>query len=111
MINEKLKILDIGHSKMSLEDAKSQLETTISQSLHEGNTKVIKVITGHGSGKLRKTVREWCDDQEGRFQAVIYGEEYHMFNKIASDMRYECNIKNDPDYYRGNSAITYIWLW
>ena len=34
-----------------------------------------------GSGKLRQIVREWCDDQEGRFKEVIYGEDYDMFNK------------------------------
>ena len=111
MINKKLKTIDIGHSKMSLEDARSLLEITISQALYEGKTKAVKVITGHGSGKLRKAVREWCSEQEGRFQAVIYGEEYNMFNKKASDMRYDCNINNDPDYGRQNSAIMYIWLW
>jgi hypothetical protein len=60
---------------------------------------------------LRSYVREWCKEQEGRFQAVIFGEDYHMFNKEASDMRADGSIKNDPDFGRKNSAITYIWLW
>lgn len=111
MTNNKLKTLDIGHSRKSIEDATILLETTISEALYKDKIKVIKVITGHGSGKLRKIVRQWCNEQEGRFQAVIYGEEYNMFNKRASDMRYECNIKNDSDYGRENSGVTYIWLW
>lgn len=111
MKNRKLKIVDIGHSKFNLETAGSVLETTISQTLYEGNAKVVKVITGHGSGKLRSSIREWCVEQEGRFQAVVFGEDYHMFNKIAVDMRENGGIKQDSDFGRKNSAVTYIWLW
>ena len=111
MKNQKLKVVDIGHSKLNLESAKSLLETTISQTLYEGRTRAIKVVTGHGSGRLRNSVRKWCKEQEGRFQAVIYGEDYHMFNKDAADMRSDCNINHDSDFGRGNSAVTYIWLW
>ena len=111
MKNRKLKVVDIGHSRFDLETAGSILEITISQTLYEGETRVIKVITGHGSGRLRSYVREWCKEQEGRFQAVIFGEDYHMFNKGASDMRADGNIRNDPDFGRKNSATTYIWLW
>ena len=111
MKNRKLKVVDIGHSRFDLETAGSILETTISQTLYEGDTRVIKVITGHGSGILRSYVREWCKEQEGRFQAIIFGEDYHMFNKDASDMRADGSIKSDPDFGRKNSAITYIWLW
>ncbi|MBT6867184.1 MAG: hypothetical protein HOA19_07535, partial [Candidatus Marinimicrobia bacterium] len=53
MNQQKLKIIDIGHSNYSLENALSMLETTVSQSAFEGRIRVIKIITGHGSGKLR----------------------------------------------------------
>ena len=79
-INKKLKIIDIGHSNLSLENSQSILETTISQTAFEGHIRAIKVVTGHGSGKLRESVRTWCKEQEGRFQAVIHGEDYNMFN-------------------------------
>ena len=105
-----IKVLDIGHSNLTLESAQSLLETTVSQALYNEELRVLKVVTGHGSGKLRETIRHWCDEQEGRCQAVINGEDYHMFNIIATDMRSECNIKRDMDFGRNNSAITYIWL-
>ena len=111
MIINKLKILYIGHSGICIEDAKSLLETTISQTSFEGQVRAIKVITGHGTGKLRELIRQWCIDQDGRFQAVIYGEDYNMFNKNASDMRADCNISKDSDFGRNNRAVTYIWLW
>ena len=63
MKQEYLKILDIGHSGNFPDEAMTILETTVSQCSFENKTKAIKVITGHGSGKLRQTVREWCDDQ------------------------------------------------
>jgi len=111
MYNQKIKILDIGHLNLKLESAMSLLETTVSLSSFEGKVRAVKVITGHGSGVLRDSVREWCEDQRGRFQAVIHGEDYTMFNKEASDMRVDCGLKKDPDFGRNNSAVTYIWLW
>ena len=50
MKSEYLRILDIGHSGNSLDKAMIILETEISQCSFENKTKVIKVITGHGSG-------------------------------------------------------------
>jgi hypothetical protein len=110
MSNQKLKIIDIGHSNNSMEKALSLLETTVSQSSFEGRIRAIKIITGHGSGKLRDAVREWCKEQEGRFQAVIHGEDYTMFNKDAADMRTDCDLRSDVDFGRENRAVTYIWL-
>ena len=111
MLVKKLKIIDIGHSNYNLEQAISLLETTVSQSVFEGRIKAIKVITGHGSGRLRESVRAWCREQEGRFQAVIHGEDYSLFNKDAADMRADCELTYDQDFGRGNRAVTYIWLW
>ena len=111
MKKEKFKIPDIGHKNHNLEQALSLLESTVSQSAFDGRIRAIKIITGHGSGALRNAVRSWCKDQEGRFQAVIHGEDYSLFNKYAADMRADCDLKHDPDYGRGNRAVTYIWLW
>ena len=110
MTQQYLKVIDIGHSGKSPDDAISILETTVSQCAYESKVKAIKVITGHGSGRLREIVREWCKDQEGRFKGVIYGEDYDMFNKSAFHMRDECFQPNDIDFGRNNSAITFIWL-
>ena len=110
MNNKKIKILDIGHSNLTLETAMNALETTVSQDMYEGKVRAVKVITGHGTGQLRKAVRNWCKEQKGRFLCVIYGEHYNLFNRDASDMRFECDISNDPDYGRNNKGITYIWL-
>ena len=64
MNKQKLKIIDIGHQNLNLENALSLLETTISKTLYEGDARAVKVITGHGSGKLREFVRSWLDEQE-----------------------------------------------
>ncbi len=110
MNREYLKILDIGHSGNSQDKAMVILETEVSKCSFEKKTKVIKVITGHGSGNLRKVVRDWCKDQDGRFKEVIYGEDYDMFNKAAVDMRRDCGQPSDMDFGRKNAAVTYIWL-
>ena len=63
MKEQYLKIIDIGHSGSSPDDAISTLETFVSQCAYENKVRAIKVITGHGSGALRKILRQWCDEQ------------------------------------------------
>jgi len=110
MPDECFKVIDIGHSNFRLDTAIALLETTVSQCAYEGGIRGIKIITGHGSGKLRYAVEEWCLEQEGRFRAVIHGEDYDMFNQKAIDMRRDCDHPHDLDYGRKNQAVIYIWL-
>ena len=110
MNQQYLKVIDIGHNGKSPDEALSTLETTVSKCSYENKVKAIKVITGHGTGRLRKIVRDWCEDQKGRFRGVIYGEDYDMFNQYAVNMRSDCHQPDDIDFGKNNSAITYIWL-
>ena len=106
-----LKTLDIGHKRSSLESAIGVLETEISRYQFEGGVCCIKIIHGHGWGKLREAVRTWCCEQEGRFRAVVFGEDYDIFHKETSEMRADCGNPHDIDLGRKNRAVTYLWLW
>ena len=108
--NREFKVIDIGHQGYSIDRAITELEIAVSDSIFSGDVKALKIIHGHGTGALKKGVREWCEYQEWRFQGVIYGEDYSLFNPIASNMRADCGSPNDPDLERKNGAITYIWL-
>ena len=110
-MSERFKIMDIGHRGLPLDDALTELETAISDYIFNGRVRAIKVIHGHGSGALKRGVREWCDNQTGRFQAVIYGENYNLFDVDSAGMRADCGLPPDPDLNRKNGAITYIWFW
>lgn len=79
--------------------------------MFQGNIKMIKIIHGHGTGAMKTAVRTWCKDQEGRFQSVIYGEDYELMHKESSEMRADAGLPYDPDHGRRNRAVTYLWLW
>lgn len=105
-----MKILDIGHKNLFLDEAISFLETEVSDAMYSGDIQAMKIIHGHGSGALRRAVRDWCNDQHGRFKAIILGEDYDMFHPDSVDMRSECGLPYDPDFGKRNNAITYIWF-
>ena len=105
-----LSTIDIGHKNFNLDEAMAALESEVSNHIFHGKSKAIKIIHGHGSGALKDAVRVWCLEQEGRFEAIIFGENYDMFDKSSMDMRSDCGLPDDKDFGRRNSAITYIWL-
>lgn len=104
-----LEELDIGHKSLNVLDALSSLEVAISNAKNN-NLVALKVVHGSGSGTTREAVRVWGQEQEGRFKAIIGGEDYNMFNKEAVMMRSELVDKKDKDFNRKNSGITIFWL-
>ena len=105
-----IKKVDIAHAGQSSEEALILLETAISTAKNEHNVVAVKVVHGLGSGRVAEKVRAWAKEQEGRFKAVIPGENYDTFNKSAVDMRSELSNKEDRDFNNRNPGITIFWL-
>ena len=104
-----LKTVDIAHAGQSSSEASILLEVAISTAKEEGAV-AVKIIHGLGSGSIVEKVRSWAKEQEGRFKAVIPGENYNAFNKDAVDMRSELSNKQDRDFNNRNSGVTIFWL-
>ena len=77
-----IKTVDIAHAGQSSSEALVLLEVAISTAKEEGVV-AVKIIHGLGSGSIAEKVRLWAKEQEGRFRAVIPGEDYNTFNKDA----------------------------
>ena len=104
-----LKTVDIAHAGQSPSEAIILLEVAISTAKEEGAV-AVKIIHGLGSGSIVEKVRSWAKEQEGRFKAVIPGENYNAFNKDAVNMRSELSNKKDRDFNNRNSGVTIFWL-
>ena len=104
-----LKTVDIAHAGQSSSEAIILLEVAISTAKEEGAV-AVKIIHGLGSGSIVEKVRSWAKEQEGRFKAVIPGENYNAFNKDAVNMRSELANKKDRDFNNRNSGVTIFWL-
>ena len=104
-----LKTVDIAHAGQSIHEAIVLLEVAISTAKEEGVI-AVKIIHGLGSGSVAEGVRAWAKEQEGRFKAVIPGEDYNAFNKDAVDMRSEISNKKDRDFNNRNAGVTFFWL-
>ena len=104
-----LKTVDIAHAGQSSSEAIVLLEVAISTAKEDGAV-AVKIIHGLGSGSIVEKVRSWAKEQEGRFKAVIPGENYNAFNKDAVNMRSELSNKQDRDFNNRNSGVTIFWL-
>ena len=105
-----MKTIDIGHGNLSVDIALSVLESEVSNAMFHDKVRSIKIVHGHGSGTLRNAVRQWCQEQSGRFREVIPGEEYDLFHQNSVAMRQECGFPIDRDLGQKNRAVTYLWL-
>ena len=105
-----MKTIDIGHGNLSVDIALSVLESEVSNAMFHGEIRSIKIVHGHGSGTLRSAVRQWCNEQSGRFREVIPGEKHDLFHQKSVEMRQGCGFPKDRDFGRKNRAVTYIWL-
>ena len=109
-----LQEIDIGHissGPILVDRAVEILATAISQAKNKDGVVAVKIIHGSGSGALKKAVRNWLKNEKGRFKAVIYGENYSMFDKTSVAMRSQVSNKNkDDDFERKNPGITIVWL-
>jgi hypothetical protein len=83
-MSKPFEIIDIGHRGLAIDEAISELEAKVSDCIFKGTARSIKIIHGHGSGALQRGVREWCKSYEGRFQGVIYGENYDVFDPLSA---------------------------
>ena len=104
-----LKTVDIAHAGQSSSEAIVLLEVAISTAKEEGAV-AVKIIHGLGSGSIVEKVRSWAKEQEGRFKAVIPGENHDALNKDAVKMRSELSNKQDRDFNNRNSGVTIFWL-
>ena len=105
-----MKTIDIGHRNLSVDIALSVLESEVSNAMFRDEIRSIKIVHGHGSGALRSAVRQWCNEQSGRFRGVIPGEKHDLFHQKSIAMRQDCGFPKDRDFGQKNRAVTYIWL-
>ena len=105
-----MKTIDIGHGSLSVDIALSVLESEVSSAIFHDEIRSIKIVHGHGSGTLRSAVRQWCNEQSGRFREVIPGEKHDLFHQKSIEMRQDCGFIKDRDFGRKNRAVTYLWL-
>ena len=104
-----LRTVDIAHAGQSSSEALILLEVAISKAKEEGVV-AVKIIHGLGSGSIAEKVRRWAQEQNGRFRAVIPGEDYNAFNKDAVNLRAELSNKQDRDFNSRNPGVTIFWL-
>ena len=104
-----LKTVDIAHAGQSSSEAIILLEVAISTAKEEGAV-AVKIIHGLGSGSIVEKVRSWAKEQEGRFKAVIPGENYNALTKDAVDMRSELSNDKDREFNNRTSGVTCFWV-
>ena len=57
-MSTRFKIIDIGHKGFSLDRAITELEIKVSECIHKGDVRVVKIIHGHGTGALRNSGKD-----------------------------------------------------
>ncbi|MCA9732961.1 MAG: hypothetical protein H6696_00655 [Deferribacteres bacterium] len=76
--------------------------------------RVLKVVHGYGSsgrgGSTKETVLNWVFQNRNRFENIIPGENFDLFDADTLEMIAECGTVDDGDLGRSNLGITLIWV-
>lgn len=106
--------IDLAHPARSPAHVEDDLEAVFVQVRNASQHRAIKVIHGYGShgrgGSTRETVRDWTYRVRRRLRAVIYGENYNIFDDDTQALRDECGQIGDPDLNAANPGITILWV-
>ena len=112
---EENKIQRVGSQKDISVDVRVIAATNknLKKEIENGNFRAIKIIHGHGTGALKKEVREWSNYNEGRFQSIIYGEDYDLFDKNSVDFQFVENrvwLSGFVNYKVGIDGISILFV-
>ncbi len=100
MKTQYLKVLDIGHTGKFSDEALLILETEVSKCVYENKVRAIKIITGHGSGSLRKIVRNWAMERLSEDLGIDLGSGYPADPKSKAAIEELCKLEELNDCLR-----------
>jgi hypothetical protein len=106
--------IDIAHPALASEIAEQALDGAVEHVRNSRVLRTLKIIHGHGDSErpsvLKGVVQNWAYRNRQRFQAVIPGEEYGIFNPDTLKMRKSCGQVSDADLGAHNPGVTVIWV-
>lgn len=106
--------IDLAHPARPPARVEADLEAVFHKVRNSTQHRAIKVIHGYGShgrgGSTRETVRDWAYNFRRRLRAVIYGENYNIFDDDTQELREECGQIDDHDLNAANPGITILWV-
>ncbi len=106
--------IDLAHPPRPPARVEADLQTVVLNVRNSNRQRAIKVIHGYGShgrgGSTRETVRDWAYNFRRHLRAVIYGENYNIFDDDTQELRDECGKIDDPDLQAANPGITILWV-
>lgn len=107
-------VINVEEGLPTLEAARARLKSELAVCLSK-NTKAAKIIHGYGStgvgGVLRQGIRKSLISRrkEGLITAVIFGENWNVFDPTAREMLHACpELKRDKDLGRANPGISIV---
>ena len=106
--------IDVAHPPRPPARVEADLQTVVLKIRNSRQHRALKVVHGYGShgrgGSTRETVRDWAYNQRRHLRAVIYGENYDLFDDETQELRAECGQLDDADLGSSNPGITILWV-
>lgn len=106
--------IDVAHPPRPASRVEGDLDALLMKIRNSSQHRALKVIHGYGShgrgGSTRETVRDWAYNARRRLRAVIYGENYNIFDEDTQELREECGKIEDSDLGASNPGITILWV-
>ena len=107
-------LLDVAHPPRPPGEVEDEILDAWSQVRNSPFLRILKIIHGYGkSGKgggTKEVVRNWLFQNRARFNRVIDGENYSLYDVSTQELRKQVGEYADSDVGATNPGITVVWV-
>lgn len=101
--------IDVAHPPRHPDEVERELVSAWQSVRDDPAIHLLKIVHGR-SGTTKEVVRNWCFRNRKKFEAIINGEDFGVFDPTTQRLRHIVGTFPDVDLEQANDGMVVVWL-